>query len=270
MFHVFYGNRTRFGKGRCIDRLWWGLYTACMAIRFLRSLAYVVLLVTLTCVSAGFVYINGLSALESAKFPPRPIERPIQMGDFCIVATQGDRPVQMVHEWSYSAILRIKHARDTYQVDGLSEHEMRQMVNTSPMPGAEDTLPVVWQDTGRAEGEYDYYLEREEVRRANRELDRRKGDWLSLVTVKVLEDDPRTRSQVLQVLVVGDRDHEKSIYRVRGNRIYPIGYVFYRTEFLILTTIPVFAVLVIVSGCLWTRLLRKWFFGGRIGQVGEV
>jgi len=166
----------------------------------------------------------------------------------------GAMPVEAVHEWS-GYVTRYLQERGG---DGNNERADKAALR------AEVELmvkrPVVWADSGRANWPFRYYLTDADLPLVNSQLNSNPEEYPHEVKVKVLEDDPRSRCQTLQVTVSGDITDFTNVYEVKDDRVRPIKWSRWRpmaAGFPVLFLAPA---IFIVSALFWGWLLRKRFF----------
>lgn len=170
--------------------------------------------------------------------------------DFQIVAMKGDKPVLMTHEWSGDIHHRLAACtgskRNAVQVTALRANVQSEI-----------ETPIVWADTGKADGVYGYYLTKADVARASRLLDWGPACIHSDYTVRTLNDDPSRQRQTVMVTESGDDTDATSTYEVVNNRVRPLTWQMYRARGAAFVLLPLCAVVFVVSAMLWHWVLGK-------------
>ncbi|MEN6373024.1 MAG: hypothetical protein ABFD64_13530 [Armatimonadota bacterium] len=225
--------------------------------RILRSLLFNIILIALILGTTIMLFHAGRYGLSLLMFRPDTISGPIRTGDFYIIGMKDGKPVELIHEWSCS----------THGIaDTLSEQDKQNKATIHELEQIYGKRPIVWKSTGRAAELYTFYITKHDVKLANISLNSKPGEWPHTVRVRILKDDPKTKTQVVQTLVEGERDSWKSIYRVENNRVHVLKYLFYRDEsagILGLLASPVFLV---IAAVFWRRIFRKRGWCGGNGE----
>lgn len=164
------------------------------------------------------------------------------MGDFAVVAMKGNMPVEMLHQWSSS--IRFDERSLTPKDRAFLQSGMK--------------YPIVWADTGRALGNYRYYLTSADLPLINYRLNSKSDENPHEVRVKVLKDDPITENQTLQLIVMGDDTDFKNIYQVKNNSIRPLKWSRYRAMSLIpFAMVSPFLLIGLIY--FWGKILERYF-----------
>lgn len=214
----------------------------------LRVLVTAVLSITTTVMVAAMM---GYQMYRSASFP-RPVTGPMKTGwPFTIVAMDGNRTVDLVHEWSGSLTGHLGVAASNAKSDPATKAAAREDMESH------NKKNYVWADTGRASRPLRYYLTPADLQQANSQLDNSDPMQYRNVEVEVLDDDPIGKHQTVKVTDYDEDDDVINVYRVENERVRPVGWSRCRPGRAIVPILIIICPLIfVVSSMFWKRLLR--------------
>lgn len=220
-----------------------------MANRLSDSCATLCVVVLASIVSVVLLGKLAWPFFDHAMARPLPISGPIKSGyEFFIIGMDGNKPVEMYHEWSGG----IAKYAECLRKDKSSKAEIEAFLNPN-------LKPVVWADTGRATKNYRFYLAKADLPRISAQLKSKPDEYPHAVKVEILKDDPKNKLQTLQVVVSGEETDFINIYEVKNNSVHPLKWLRHRpfetAFFMIILSPVVFIILMII----WWRLLRNMF-----------
>jgi|GEM_PF-6289367 len=170
---------------------------------------------------------------------------------FTVVAMKSTKPVELFHQCSGYVLKRIAC------LDG-KRRTGKEVETTANRKAAEALVekPIVWADTGRAIGNYRYYLTEADLPILNSQLDRTDGEYTQDYTVTILKDDPVKKIQTIQV-VVWSGGCFTSVYNVENNSIKPPLKWNYLREQAGIAVVVLFPFVLVGAGCFWGFVI--WF-----------
>lgn len=208
---------------------------------------HLLFLLLTTVLALGTVIFLGFALKERLSTPHEiSSKKGLQGYNFTVVAMKDDKPVEMLHQWS-----------STVRFDEGSLAPKDRAFLQSGMK-----YPIIWADTGRAIGNYRYYLTSSDLPLISSRLNSKSGENPHEVRVKILEDDIVNKRQTLQLIVMGDDTDFKNIYEVKNNSIRPLKWSRYRAMSLIpFAMVSPFLLIGLIY--FWGKILERYFFPRR-------
>ncbi|MEN6521429.1 MAG: hypothetical protein ABFD46_09830 [Armatimonadota bacterium] len=190
------------------------------------------------CILVGHYFYSMMSR-------PDAVTGPMKNGGwgFTVVAMDGEHPVELVHEWSGLVT--------AYYISG--EKDKTSRAEKESRAG----LPIVWADTGRAKMPLRYYLSKRDLAKINSKFSNSGSVNYRRFHVKIIKDDAKSKSQTIKVLDMDDRDDIVSIYKVKGERVYPVGWSRVRPEVVFFQVLIISPVILAISILVWALIIRK-------------
>ncbi|MEN6372956.1 MAG: hypothetical protein ABFD64_13190 [Armatimonadota bacterium] len=180
---------------------------------------------------------------------PHAVSGPMEDGcpGFTVVAMDGERPVTLIHEWSVLAT----HSYTFDPVSGAKKKIPR--ADLQSYVGS----PIVWADTGRAKMPLRYYLYKRDLAKINSKFSNSGPIIDRCFRVKIIKDDVKSKSQTIKVLIITDRDDTVIIYKVKGERVYPVGWSRVRRIVVAAPVLLISPVILAISIWAWALIIRK-------------